>query len=78
MSKLKDLIYEKFGLEYTLNQITYFKGKWTGEAIISEREPGENDAIHLVKLLRKSSEDFLEFEIDPNDKNNLLFMFYSS
>ena len=53
LSELKELIYDKFGLEYTLNQITYFKGRWTGEAVVVERESGENECMHLVKLLRK-------------------------
>jgi hypothetical protein len=35
LTELKDLIYHKFGLEYSLNQIHYFQGQgWTGEAII--------------------------------------------
>ena len=38
LTELKELIYEKFGLEYTLNQIHYFKGKWTGEAVVVEKE----------------------------------------
>lgn len=32
--EMKDLIYEKFGLEYSINQISYFKGKWTAEAML--------------------------------------------
>jgi hypothetical protein len=32
--EMKDMIYERFGLEYTINQISYFKGKWTAEAML--------------------------------------------
>ena len=37
LTELKELIYERFGLEYTLNQISYFRGKWTAEAFISAK-----------------------------------------
>jgi hypothetical protein len=36
--EMKDMIYEKFGLEYTINQISYFKGKWTAEAMLIQKD----------------------------------------
>ena len=39
LTELKELIYEKFGLDYTINQIVYFQGKWTAEAYITEKDP---------------------------------------
>ena len=39
LTELKELIYEKFGLDYTVNQIVYFQGKWTAEAYITEKDP---------------------------------------
>lgn len=36
--EMKDLIYEKFGFEYTINQINYFKGKWTAEALLIQKD----------------------------------------
>ena len=36
--EMKDMIYEKFGLEYTINQISYFKGKWTAEAMLFAKD----------------------------------------
>ena len=80
LAELKDLVYSKFGLEYTLNQITYFKGKWTGEAVVVEKETSsENECLNLVKLLRKNAHnegDFLEVEFEG--AANLQFLFYSS
>lgn len=38
LTELKELIYERFGLEYTLNQISYFRGKWTAEAFIYQKD----------------------------------------
>ncbi len=81
LSELKELIYTKFGLEYTLNQITYFKGKWTGEAVVVEKESNsENECSLLIKLLRKnlSEGDMLDIEYEHNEKGNLQFLFYSS
>ena len=72
LSELKELIYEKFGLEYTLNQITYFKGKWLGEGVLVEKEQHfEDDSLNLFRLLRKNSDDFLEVEFDQNAKVNM-------
>lgn len=34
--------------------------------------------MNLARLLRKGADDYLEMEVDPNDKNNLSFLFYSS
>eukprot|EP00347_Sterkiella_histriomuscorum_P012508 403368312 len=78
LSELKELIYDKFGLEYTLNQITYFKGKYIGEAIAVEKDHGENEALTLLRLLKKGNDDYIDVEFDPNDKSNLLYLFYSS
>ncbi|CDW86622.1 far1-related protein [Stylonychia lemnae] len=78
LSELKELIYDKFGMEYTLNQITYFKGKWTGEAVAIDKEHFENDSMNLLRLLKRGNDDFLEVEFDPNDKNNITYLFYSS
>jgi hypothetical protein len=39
LTELKDLIYHKFGMEYSLNQINYFQGKgWTGEGSYQPKE----------------------------------------
>ena len=80
LSELKELIYEKFGLEYTINQIVYFQGTWTAEAYVTEKEPvvlQDDDYSNLIKLLQKNREDFLDYEYDARD-SNLKFLFYSS
>jgi hypothetical protein len=78
LSELKDLIYEKFGLEYTLNQIHYFKGKWMGEGVAVEKDHYDDDSLNFYRILKKNSDDFLEVEFDANDRINMQFMFYSN
>ena len=34
--------------------------------------------MHLVRLLKKGQDDTFEVEVDPNDKNNLQYLFYAS
>ncbi len=63
--------------------MNYLKGKWTGEAVVVEKEnASENECLNFIKVLRKntSSEvgDCLEIEFDTNEKNNLLYLFYST
>ena len=80
LSELKELIYEKFGLEYTLNQIVYFQGTWTKEAYVTEKEPQvlqDDEFGNLIKLLQKNREDYLDYEYDARC-SNLKFLFYSS
>lgn len=80
LTELKELIYEKFGLEYTLNQICYFQGKWTAEAYITEKQEGnlqDDEFGQLIKLLKKNPSDFLDFEYEPNE-GNLRFLFFTS
>ena len=43
LSELKDLIQDKFGYEYTLNQISYFKGRWTTDATMRCNDNNDND-----------------------------------
>ena len=80
VAELKDHIYTKFGVDYTFNQISYFKGKLDASGL--ERElSSDNDCQNLVKLLKKNSAndgDFLEYEFDSSDKGNLQFLFYST
>lgn len=80
LTELKELIYEKFGLEYTLNQISYFQGKWTAEAYITEKQEAnlqDDEFGQLIKLLKKNSSDFLEYDYDASE-GNLKFLFYTS
>lgn len=82
LSELKDLIYSKFGLQYTLNQITFLGGKWNGEAVVVEKESNaENECSNLVKALKKmclTEDDIIETEYTGGEKNILDFMFYSN
>jgi hypothetical protein len=63
--------------------MTYLKGKWTGEAVVLEKENNsESECLNLIKVLRKNMSpeggDCLQMEFDPNEKNNLLYLFYST
>lgn len=62
--------------------MSYFKGKWSGDVVIIEKDSGaENECQMLAKLLKKnchSENDLLEAEFESNEKNNLQFLFYSS
>ena len=82
MGDLKNIMFSKHGYEYSLNNISYFKGKWTGEAVVVEKESNsENECANLVKLLKRNSNndgDFLEIEYDAADSINLTFLFYST
>ena len=67
--EMKDMIYEKFGLEYTINQISYFKGKWTAEAMLIQKDQiqqlrEDDDYTNLIKMLKKNPDDCLEFDYD--------------
>ena len=56
LGDLKNIMFSKHGYEYSLNNITYFKGKWTGEAVVVEKESNsENECANLVKLLKRNS-----------------------
>jgi hypothetical protein len=49
-------MFSKHGYEYSLNNISYFKGKWTGEAVVVEKESNsENECANLIKLLKRNS-----------------------
>ena len=80
LTELKDLIYYKFGLEYSLNQINYFQGKgWTQEITMqTKEEPSLDEAINFVRLLKKYKEDHLYVEYDQSKKGGVDVMFYSS
>ena len=80
LTELKELIYHKFGLEYSLNQINYFQGKgWTQEAVLhTKEEPSSDEAINFVRLLKKYKEDHLYVEYDKSKKGGVDIMFYSS
>jgi len=80
LTELKELIYEKFGLEYTLNQISYFQGRWTAEAYIIEKQEAnlqDDEFGQLIKLLKKNAADFLDYDYDASE-GNLRFLFYAS
>jgi len=77
------MIYNKFGLDYSLKEMNYLKGKWTGEAVVVEKENNsESECLNLIKALKKNTAndigDCLEVEFDPNEKNSLQYLFYST
>ena len=83
LGNLKDMIYSKFGFDYSLKEMNYLKGKWTGEAVVVEKENNsESECLNLIKTLKKTLAtdlgDCLEIEFDPNEKNNLQYLFYST
>jgi hypothetical protein len=39
--------------------------------IVEREHAGEDDSMNLYKLLKKSSDDYLEAEFDQNDKHNI-------
>ena len=82
LGELKSLVNNKFGNEYNNNQISYFKGKWQGDAINIDKEANsETECANLVRMLKKNSSndgDFFELEYDANEKNYLSFLFYST
>lgn len=76
VSELRSQLQNQFGVNYTQNQISYFKAK-VGEGV--ESHTSENDCQTLVKLLKKNAAndgDFLEHEVDA--QGNLQFLFYST
>lgn len=82
LSELKDLIFAKFGLEYSLNQIHYFQGQWQQESMIQNsgrnEEPSSDDTINFVRLLKKYRDDHLFVEYDKSKKGGIDTVFYSS
>jgi hypothetical protein len=49
------MIYSKFGFDYSLKEMNYLKGKWTGEAVVVEKENNsESKCLNLIKTLKKT------------------------
>ncbi len=77
VAELRSQLQHQFGINYTQNQISYFKAK-VGD-VAGEPHTSENDCQTLVKLLKKNAAidgDFLDHEIDQ--QGNLQFLFYST